>query len=580
MTSSTSPNAGLDPTAAPSWRRWLVLAVMSIGTLVVFLDNTVVNTALPAISVDLGASISTLQWIVDAYVLALVGLLLLGGSLGDRYGRRLWMIIGLLIFGGASVFAALSTSAEQLIIGRALQGVGAALVLPATLSIITNTFPRKERTKAIGIWTAVAALGIGLGPVIGGLIVDEAGWSAVFWLHLPVIAIALVGMLAVPESKDERKLGLDIQGAVVGTAGVTALIFGIIQGNELGWTSPESIAIFAASAILLGAFAWVELRSEHPMLPLRFFRQKDFSGAVLTISLVVFAMIVAFFYLTQFFQIVQGRSAMEAGLLLVPASIAMMVGAPFSTLMAKRFGPRINVLAMTVAMVVGMVLLTQLTISSDSLLPIAALFVFGFGAGLGMPALTDTVMAAVPERDAGVASAVNDVSREFGGALGIATIGSLVAGFYRGNVESVIPAGVPAELAELASEGIGVAAVVAAQLPAELGAALMAAADGAFMAAMTDGFVISAVVLTSAVVIAFTLIPTAMRESQAEFDETGFEPTGDDAPGLEPLPEGGALERVPEAGTIGPAVGLPQPSLLGEGGRPVPATVPVRSDGL
>jgi DHA2 family multidrug resistance protein-like MFS transporter len=222
----------------------------------------------------------------------------------------------------------------------------------------------------------------------------------------------------------------------------------------------------------------------------------------------------------------------------VPASIATVFGAPFSTLVAKRFGPRVNVVAMTAAMVLGMVLLTQLTITSDSLLPIVALFILGFGAGLGMPALTDTIMAAVPERDAGVASALNDVSREFGGALGIATIGSLVAGLYRANVESVLPSALPAEVGEMVAEGIGVAAVVAQQLPAELASSLMTAANGAFMDAMNDGFVISAIVLLSSVVIAFTLIPTRMRTAQAEFDETGFEPTGDDAPGLEALPEG------------------------------------------
>jgi EmrB/QacA subfamily drug resistance transporter len=545
---ATNPKVADPDDISTSWRRWLVLAVMSIGTLIVFIDNTVVNTALPAISTELGASISTLQWIVDAYVLALVGLLLLGGSLGDRYGRRLWMIIGLLVFSGGAVVSGLATSSEQLIIGRGVMGVGAAFVLPATLSIITNTFPRSERTKAIAIWTAVGALGVGLGPVFGGFIVDNFSWSAVFWLHLPVGAIALVGMIFVPESKDSRKLRLDLPGAVLGTAGVTALIFGIIQGNEWGWTSPEILAIFAASAVLLGAFAWVELRSEHPMLPLRFFRQKDFSGAVLSIGLIIFAMLVVFFYLTQFFQIVQGRGALEAGLLIVPASLAMMFGAPMSPVVAKRFGPRVNVLAMTAAMITGVLLLTQVTIDSGILLPVSALFIFGFGAGLGMPALTDTVMAAVPERDAGVASAVNDVSREFGGAMGIATIGSVVAGFYRSNVESAIPAGVPAEVAELIGEGIGVAAVVAQQLPAELAAAVMAAANGAFMDAMTDGFVISAVLLTSAIVIAFTLIPTSMREAQAEFDETGFEPTGDDAPGLEPLPEGGV-----------PPLGVPVP---------------------
>jgi EmrB/QacA subfamily drug resistance transporter len=542
---ATNPQVANPEESAASWRRWLVLAVMSVGTLIVFIDNTVVNTALPAISTELGASTSTLQWIIDAYVLALVGLLLLGGSLGDRFGRRLWMIIGLLIFGAASVIAAMATSSEQLILGRALQGVGAAFVLPATLSIITNTFPRGERTKAIGIWTAVGALGIGLGPVLGGYLVDNLSWAAVFWLHLPVIAIALAGMVFVPESRDSRQLGLDIPGAILGTAGVTALIFGIIQGNELGWTSVEIIGVFTLAVVFLAAFIVVELRSEHPMLPLRFFRQKDFSGAVLTIGLIVFSMLVVFFYLTQYFQIVQGKSALEAGLLIIPASLAMMFTAPMSVLVAKRFGPRVNVLAMTTAMIAGVVLLTQLTITSDIFLPLAALSIFGIGIGLGMPALTDTVMASVPERDAGVASAVNDVSREFGGALGIATIGSLVAGFYANNVQGLIPSGVPAELAELAGEGIGVAAVIARDLPAELGAALMAGANDAFMAAMTDGFIISAALLMSAVVIAFTLMPTRMRTTQAEFDETGFEPTGDDAPGLEPVPEGAAGPLLP-----------------------------------
>ena len=306
MTPSTPPAT----TETPVWRRWLVLVVMSVGTLIVFIDNTVVNTALPAISIDLGASISTLQWIVDAYVLALVGLLLLGGSLGDRYGRRLWMVIGLLVFGAASVVAALSTSSEQLIIGRALQGVGAALVLPATLSIITNTFPRGDRTKAIAIWTRRGRARHRPGPghrrlhrrrtrLGRGLLDAPAGHR-----HRPG------GHALRARVRDERQLGLDIPGAILGTAGVTALIFGIIQGNELGWTSVEIIRASSPRPSSSSAPSpGVELRSEHPMLPLRFFRQKDFSGAVLAIGLIVFAMLVVFFYLTQFFQIVQGRTA-------------------------------------------------------------------------------------------------------------------------------------------------------------------------------------------------------------------------------------------------------------------------------
>ena len=225
-------------------RRWWVLAVMSVGVLMVFIDNTVVNTALPAISLDLEASNSALQWIVDSYVLILAGLLLLGGSLGDRYGRKRWMTIGLGLFGLAAVGAALADSTEMLIAMRAAQGLGAALVLPATLSIITNTFPRKERAKAIAIWTAVGALGIGVGPVLGGYLVDNISWSAVFWLHIPIVAAAMIGMVIVPESRDERGLKLDIPGAILGTTGLIALVFGIIRGGEAGWTSGGVLAAF------------------------------------------------------------------------------------------------------------------------------------------------------------------------------------------------------------------------------------------------------------------------------------------------------------------------------------------------
>ena len=223
-------------------RRWLILAVMSLGTLIVFLDLTVVNTALPAISLELGASTSQLQWIVDAYVLALAGLLLFAGSVGDRFGRRRWMTFGLLVFALGSVMGGLANDVTALIVARAVQGVGAAFVLPATLSIVTNTFDRDERGKAIAIWTAVGGMGIGLGPAIGGYLIDRWDWSAAFWIHVPVIAVALLGLLAVPESRDPRHVGLDVPGAMTATVGISALVFGIIQGAEAGWTSPLILA--------------------------------------------------------------------------------------------------------------------------------------------------------------------------------------------------------------------------------------------------------------------------------------------------------------------------------------------------
>ncbi len=510
-------------------RKWWVLAVMSVGTLIVFLDNTVVNTALPAISVDLEASTSTLQWVIDSYVLILAGLLLLGGSIGDRFGRKRWMIVGLVIFGAGAVAGALSGSATELIVARGIQGLGAALVLPATLSIITNVFPRGERAKAIAIWTAVGALGIGVGPALGGYLVDEAGWASVFWMHVPVVAIALLGMVIVPRSRDERGLGLDVPGAAFGTTGLVALVYGIIQGSEAGWTSVEILGSFGLAAVLLTAFAGVELRSDHPMLPLRFFRQKDFTGAVLAIGLILFGMLVTFFFLTQFFQIVQGRSALEAGLLIIPTSVAMMFAAPLSGVLVSKIGPRYLVLAMAGAMVTGVMLLTSLEVGSSALAAIIPLTIFGFGAGLGMPALTDTVMAAVPEEDAGIGSAVNDVSRELGGALGIATIGSVVSSLYRSNINDAL-VGLPPDVADLAGESVGVAVLTAQQLPAELGGSVLEAANTAFVDAMTTGFQISAVILLMAVVIAFTLIPKKMRTAQAEVEDDARVPASTQEP--------------------------------------------------
>ncbi len=327
-------------------------------------------------------------------------------------------------------------------------------------------------------------------------------------------------MTVVPESRDERDLGLDIPGAVLGTGGLMALVYAIIQGPEAGWTSLEILAAFDVAAVLLVAFAVVELRSPAPMLPLRFFRQRDFTGAVLSIGLMIFGMLVTFFSLTQFFQIVQGRSALEAGLLIVPASVAMMFSAPLSAVLVRRIGPRYLVLAMAGAMVTGVLLLTGLGEASSAESVIVPLVIFGFGAGLGMPALTDTVMAAVPETDAGVASAVNDVSRELGGALGIATIGSVVSTLYRGNVDAALAGSVPVELVDLLGESVGVAAVAAQSLPAELAATVLDATRVAFVDAMTGGFRLSAIVLTAAVVIAFTLIPRRMRSTQAEAQET------------------------------------------------------------
>jgi EmrB/QacA subfamily drug resistance transporter len=500
-------------------RRWWVLAVMSVGTMIVFLDDTIVNTALPRISFDLRASTAGLQWVVDAYVLALAGLLLLCGSLGDRYGRKRLMTIGLALFAAASAGAALSNGLGSLIAMRALQGLGAAMVLPATLSIITNVFPRQERGRAIAVWTAVGGVAVGLGPVIGGYLIDASGWSSVFWLQVPVALAALAGMVIVPESRDERHVGLDIPGALLGTLGLTSLVYAIIRAGETSFTDAVCIAAFATAIVLLAAFAYVERRTDSPMLPMRFFRERDFSGAVLVIGMALFAMFVSFFFLTQLFQLVQHRSALAAGLLIVPASIGIIVGSGLAGKLIHTVGPRVLVSAMTVGMIIGLLLLTRTTVSTSALRIDAALLLFGLGAGLGLPALTDTVMAAVPEREAGVGSAVNDVSRQLGGALGVAVIGSVVSSAYRSNLRRTIPANVAPAVAHAAQKSIGVATAAAASLPARTAGPLTHAANVAYVDAITRGFFLSAAVMAAALVVALTMLPARMRAVQNDADE-------------------------------------------------------------
>ena len=520
--------------------RWLVLAVMSLGIFLILVDNTIVNTALPAISRDLSASTSTLQWVIDSYTLVLAGLLLLGGTIGDRFGRRQWMAIGMSIFGLAAVGAAFSTNAESLIAFRALQGVGAALVMPATLSILTDVFSRKERALAIGIWTGVGGLGIGMGPAIGGYLVDEFGWAAVFLMHVPIVLLALAGLFfLVPDSKDERERKLDVPGGLLATGGLVALGYGIIQGTEAGWTSGEIIGSFVVAVALLTAFIMVELRTAEPMLPLQLFRQKDFTGGVIIIGLIFFALFVTFFFLTQYFQLVQGRSAFEAGLLIVIPAAGMMVGAPIAGLLVKRIGPRSLLLGALTSMAAGLLLFLRLEVDTSTLQIAISLFTFGIGVGSAMAPLTDTVMAAVPVNDAGVGSAANDVSRELGAALGIAIVGSLVNGIYRNNIDESLGGVVPASAVESAKEGIGIAVLGSEGLPVDVAAQVVSAANVAFVDAITVGFAVSIGVLVVAAIAALTLLPNKMRETQVEVDDFGAEDhprIGTSAPQATPVP--------------------------------------------
>ncbi len=511
----TAADVATDVATNPDPRRWLILAVMSLGTLIVFLDLTVVNTALPAISVDLGASTSQLQWVVDSYVLVLAGLLMLAGSIGDRFGRKRWMTAGLLFFALGSTVSALATSIEALIAGRAIQGLGAAFVLPATLSIVTNTFDRHERGKAIAIWTAVGGMGIGFGPAIGGYLINRWDWSAAFWIHLPVIVIALIGQPVVKESRDPRRVGLDVPGAMTATLGITTLVFAIIQSTEAGWTSPLIVGSFVLASMLLAAFVLIERQARYPMVPLQFFRNRDFTGSAAVIAIMFFAGPATFFFLSQFFQLIQGRNPFEAGLLILPNAGAIVIASIIAPRLTNRLGPRRAVMISISIMAVAGAIFTGVEADWSATREIAVIMMFGFGFGLGMPTLTDSIMASVPVEDAGIGSAVNDVSRELGSALGIAVLGSFIGGIYRRNVGDALSGHADGEVVRLAKEGLGVLA--GRGRPSDQPA--LAAASRAFVHAMNSGFWLSAAVLAGGCVVAVSMLPNRARTTQVERDE-------------------------------------------------------------
>jgi predicted MFS family arabinose efflux permease len=344
-------------------------------------------------------------------------------------------------------------------------------------------------------------------------------------------------MTVVPESRDPRRVGLDVPGALLGTTGVTTLVYGIIRGGEIGWDKGAVVGAFAVAAALLAAFGVVEARARTPMLPLRFLRERDLVGAVVLIGIVLFAMFVTFFFLTQYFQIVQGRSALEAGLLLVAPAAGMIVGSGIAGKLIHTAGPRVLTVAMVVVVVAPLVVLTEiLEPTTNAGLIFVILGFFGLGAGLGMPAMTDTVMAAVPERDAGVGSALNDVSRQLGGALGVAIIGSIVNDAYRSNLANHAGHLDPAAL-HAAGEGIGIASRVAATLPPHAATELTRSANEAFINAITRGFTISTAMLLAALVVAARMIPRRMRAAQAEATDDTTDGLGDELTTHELQPE-------------------------------------------
>lgn len=502
-------------------RRWVILGVLVISLLVVVLDNTVLNVALKVIAdpkEGLGATQGELQWAINAYTLVFAGLLFTSGVLGDRLGRKRLLIIGMIVFGVASLVSAYAQSPGQLIAARALMGLGGALVMPQTLSVLSNVFTPAERPRAIGIWAGAVGLGIAIGPTLGGLLLDHFWWGSVFLINVPVVVFGVVGLAVIaPESRDPKPGRLDPLGVLGSILGLVLLTYGIISGGQSGsWVGPEVIGSIVAGLAVLAAFVWWESRIDHPSLDVRLFRDPRMSAAVGLIGLMFFALSGVVFFLTFYLQSVRGYTPFEAGLLVIPLAFAQLIFSPRSAGLVRRFGPK--------AVSVGGLLLVAFALSTygwliSATIPIWVICVVGFIQGTGMavvmPAATESIMSTLPRERAGSGSAVQNTARQTAIALGVAVIGSIVSTVYRGHIDGSLTA-LPAGLRHAAGESIESTMAVASKLGPS-GAALVDPAKEAFMSAMhVAGFLAGTFALLGTLVAAVWLPGRASAERRAE----------------------------------------------------------------
>lgn len=449
--------AGLDgePSDVGHPQRWAVLWILCGSLVLVVVSVSSLNVAIPRVQTALDTSGSELQWIIDSYALVFAGLLLPAGALGDRYGRREALLFGLVVFGLASIAGMLATDALQLIIWRGVMGAGAAFIMPATLSIVATVFNPRERPKAIAIWAGFAGAGGVVGLISSGLLLRSFWWGSVFAINIPLVLIMVIAVvLVVPTSRDPEATRLDPVGAALSIIGLVALVFGIIEGPEKGWTATPTLAAFAVAAAALIGFVLWELRSSHPMLDPRFFRQRRFSLGSLTITATFFGIFAMFFVLTQFLQFVQGYDPLEAGLRILPYGVVLLIVSPRSADLAERLGDRTVMLAGMLIATAGFIVLGLLEADSPYWPTGLGLTVLALGTGLLMPPATTALVASLPPAKAGVGSAMNDTTREVGGAIGIAVGGALLSIGYRNGVDAEVD-GLAPEAAEAAEDSLG-----------------------------------------------------------------------------------------------------------------------------
>jgi len=496
-------------TATGHPRRWLILGVLVVSLLVVILDTTVLNVALRVIADPqrgLGATQSELEWATNSYTLVFAGLLFTWGVLGDRLGRKKVLLLGLLLFGIASAASAYAQTPGQLVAARALMGIGGAAVLPATLAIISNVFEPRERARAIGTWAGAVGLGVAVGPVVGGLLLEHFWWGSVFLINVPVVLIGLLAVLSlVPDSRDPQPGRVDVAGVLLSIAGLGLLVDGIIGGGEHGFGRPRSWGTLAGGLALLVVFVLVERRVRYPSLDVALFRNPRFSAAVASIGLVFFAAMGTFFFMAFYLQLVRGYSPLKAGLLTTPFAVAQLVFAPRSAAMVRRYGPK-------AVCAVGLGLVTLglggfFLVDATTPVWLLGLLFFLQGAGMAnvMPPATESIMSSLPREKAGVGSAVGNTIRQVGGALGIAVLGSVLAAVYRSGIHDNVSE-LPPAARSAATESVS-GAYATAQHLGGAGRGLIGTANAAFVDAMHAAALGSVVMALAGMVVVLAWLP-------------------------------------------------------------------------
>lgn len=514
-------NTPAEKMTAPYPRRWWALLVLCLSLLIVVMANTSLIVAAPDMTWDLGLSSSDLQWVIDGYTVPYAALMLVLGSIGDKYSRRGALILGLLIFAGGSVMGGLVDETSLVITARAIMGVGAAVVMPATLSLLVAMFPKAERAKAITAWSATSGLAIAAGPLAAGWLLQDHAWGSTFLMNVPIAVLGVVGaLLLVPPSKAEKMGGIDFVGGLLSIVSVGSLVYATIEGPHFGWGTGPIVAAVVAGVGLLAFVAW-ELRHPHPMLNVRKFKERLFSGSMLAVLFFFFGTFGSIYYATQFLQFILGYDALDTGVRLLPLAGAVFVGAAVTGRLAPKLGVKLVVGTGMAIGTVGVLLLTRIESGSTYADFLAPLLLLGFAIGLSLSPATDTIMGSFPESELGVGGGANDTALELGGSLGIAILGSLLGTAYRDKLTDLVGGHLPAAALDTAKDSAGGGLAVAEQVAKnpqggpQQAQALVDAVHESFAHAVAHTSLIGAIIMAAGTLVVVAVLPARKAARKA-----------------------------------------------------------------